>query len=307
MSGQGSPERSTDLGLDRFSAPSDDLGLSLEELSEAYASLLANGSDPYESAPPADGELGDDFPIDDLADGQSPGGGAGRESPESPGDNSADGVGRAAGLVTANAASMSAAAAAGTSGAYGGFIATTERLPEGGEAEISPRTILEAMLFVGHPQHEPLTASHVASLMRGVRPAEIDELVLELNETYAAEQCAYWIESVGAGYRLVLRPEFAPLRDRFYGRVKEAKLSQQAIDVLALVAYNQPLTQPEIDRLRNASSGGVLTQLVRRGLLRVERPDQKPREPIFHTTDKFLELFGLESLDDLPQSQDPER
>ena len=287
MNGQGSPERSADLGLDRFTEPSDELGLSLEELSEAYASLLAVGADPYEAAPPADNELGDDFPLEDAkaGEGQLP-----AVEPAAPTPTGSL-------PVTAPAASDP----------YGGLVAASDRLPEGGEAEISPRTILEAMLFVGHPQHEPLTATHVASLMRGVRPAEIDELVVELNDTYAEEQCAYWIESVGAGYRLVLRPEFAPLRDRFYGRVKEAKLSQQAIDVLALVAYNQPLTQPEIDRLRNASSASVLAQLVRRGLLRVERPDRKPREPIFHTTDRFLELFGLESLDDLPQSQDPER
>ncbi len=311
MSGQGSPERSADLGLDRFAAPSDEIGLSLEELSEAYASLLADGNDPYAAVPPADGELGDDFPLDDL-DGTAPALDGGNAAA----DNSAARNSAASSSAASNptgamtSASPSGLAAVGGPAAndlYGGFVSASDRLPAGTEAEISPRTILEAMLFVGHPQHEPLTANHVASLMRGVRPAEIDELVVELNETYAAEQCAYWIESVGAGYRLVLRPEFAPLRDRFYGRVKEAKLSQQAIDVLALVAYNQPLTQPEIDRLRNAASGGVLTQLVRRGLLRVERPDHKPREPIFHTTDRFLELFGLESLDDLPQSQDPDR
>jgi segregation and condensation protein B len=346
MSGQGSPERSADLGLEQFAAPSDELGLSLEELSEAYASLLAGGTDPYAAAPPADGEPTDELSLAELEAELAAAGTAGAA-----GTGSSASTGAAAGTVGAAGGATGTAAASGdrakrgdgpepanlTSGAssggssssgssssgssssgssagasaasdpYGGFVAVSDRLPAGAEAEISPRTILEAMLFVGHPQHEPLTASHVASLMRGVRPAEIDELVVELNETYAAEQCAYWIESVGAGYRLVLRPEFAPLRDRFYGRVKEAKLSQQAIDVLALVAYNQPLTQAEIDRLRNAASGGVLAQLVRRGLLRVERPDRKPREPIFHTTDKFLELFGLESLDDLPQSQDPER
>lgn len=341
MSGQGSPERSADLGLEQFAAPSDELGLSLEELSEAYASLLAGGTDPYAAAPPADGEPTDELSLAELEAELAAAGTAGAAGTgSSASTGAAAGTGGAAGGATGTAAasgdrakrgdgpepanltsgsssggsssggSSSSGLSAGASAAsdpYGGFVAVSDRLPAGAEAEISPRTILEAMLFVGHPQHEPLTASHVASLMRGVRPAEIDELVVELNETYAAEQCAYWIESVGAGYRLVLRPEFAPLRDRFYGRVKEAKLSQQAIDVLALVAYNQPLTQAEIDRLRNAASGGVLAQLVRRGLLRVERPDRKPREPIFHTTDKFLELFGLESLDDLPQSQDPER
>ena len=96
----------------------------------------------------------------------------------------------------------------------------------------------------------------------------------------------------GAGYRLTLRPELAGLRDRFYGRIKEARLSQQAIDVLALVAYNQPLTRHRNRQIAACRQQRVLSQLVRRGLLRVERPDKKPREPIFHTTDRFLELFG---------------
>ena len=263
-------EPTPDLGLEQFAAPSDEMGLSLEELSEAYASLLSGGADPYSPAPPAENELGGDFPLSDEAD-------------DEPGDSGEAVRGDEEGEVA------------------------DERLPVASEAEISPRTILEAMLFVGHPHHEPLTAKHVASFMRGVRPREVDELIRELNDTYAAENCAYWIESVGAGYRLTLRPELTGLRDRFYGRIKEARLSQQAIDVLALVAYNQPLTRPEIDKLRHASSGAVLSQLIRRGLLRVERPDKKPREPIFYTTDRFLELFGMESLDDLPKSQDADR
>lgn len=257
------PVEPQDLGLEKFQSPPDDTGLSLEELSETYASLLGGGADPYDVAPPPEtatvgnGEL----PLDMVVD-------AAREEPD---DEPVD-----------------------------------EERPSD-SCEISPRTILEAMLFVGHPAGEPLTSKHVASLMRGVRPREVDELVAELNQAYEAEECPYRIESVGAGYRLTLWDQLGSLRDRFYGRVKDAKLSQAAIDVLAVVAYNQPLTRPEIDRLRHASSGAVLSQLIRRGLIRVERPDRKPREPIFYTTDRFLEVFGLSSLDELPKSQDLDR
>jgi segregation and condensation protein B len=264
-------ERVPDLGLEHFATPSDDAGLSLEELSEAYASLLSDGADPYSPVP----NVGEDGLGGLAADGEI--------------DADEEAVGEELSSVAGDESAVEE---------------DDTRLPAAAEVEISPRTILEAMLFVGHPAHEPLTAKHVSSLMRGVRPREVDELVQELNDVYAAENCPYAIESVGAGYRLGLRTELEPLRDRFYGRVKEARLSQQAIDVLALVAYNQPLTRPEIEKLRNAASGGVLSQLVRRGLLRVERPDRKPREPIFYTTDRFLELFGLETLEDLPKSQD---
>ena len=104
-----------------------------------------------------------------------------------------------------------------------------------------------------------------------------------------------------------LRDEYAPLRDKFYGRIKEARLSQAAVDVLAIVAYRQPLTRDQIDTLRGKPSSGVLAQLVRRGLLRIERPQDAPRRPQFYTTDRFLQLFGLQSLVELPRSQDEDK
>ena len=179
--------------------------------------------------------------------------------------------------------------------------------PPSDACEVTPRTILEAMLFVGHPQNEPLTSQQVAALMRGVRPQEIDALVDELNASYEAEGCPYHIVSQGNGYVLQLRDEFSGLRENFYGRVREAKLSQAAIDVLALVAYRQPMTSEEVSQVRGQASGGILSQLVRRQLLRIERPTEKPRTPRFYTTDRFLTLFGLTSLAELPQSQEVDK
>jgi segregation and condensation protein B len=169
----------------------------------------------------------------------------------------------------------------------------------------TPRTILEAMLFVGHPSNTPLTSRQAASLIRGVSPAEVESLVAELNAAYEANSAPYRIISEGAGYRLSLTMEYAPLRERFYGRIRQARLSQSAIDVLALIAYNQPLTKQEVDELRHRPSGGVLSQLVRRELLRIERvEEQNQRKVLYRTTDRFLELFDLESIDDLPRSQE---
>lgn len=173
--------------------------------------------------------------------------------------------------------------------------------------DVTPRSILEAMLFVGHPHNEPLLASAVAGMMRGVTPDEIDDLVRELNEEYESDGAPYRIVSADAGYRLRVDDQFAPLHDKLLGRVREAKLSQVAIDILAVVAYQQPITRAEIDKLRGKPAGAMLGQLVRRDLLRMERPDAKPREPRYFTTDRFLALFGLASLDDLPRSQEIER
>jgi segregation and condensation protein B len=170
--------------------------------------------------------------------------------------------------------------------------------------EVGPRTILEAMLFVGNQDGGPLTAKRAAELMRGVEPEEIPALVDQLNGRYAAHGCPYHVLNDGGGYRLVLRREFHPLRNRFYGRIREARLSQAAIDVLSIVAYQQPLTGEQIHRLRGKPSGHVLAQLVRRGLLRIERMQTKRRTAQYFTTDRFLKLFGLKGLEDLPHSED---
>lgn len=169
--------------------------------------------------------------------------------------------------------------------------------------QLGPRSILEAMLFVGNLQNEPLTSAQAADLMRGVTPDEIPDLVDELNQRYAANGAPYQIVSEGAGYRLALRQAFYDVRDRFYGRVREARLSQAAVDVLAIVAYRQPITSEEINKVRGRPTSGVLSQLVRRQLLCIQRPGHR-QPPIYRTTDRFLELFGLESLEDLPQAED---
>ena len=177
-----------------------------------------------------------------------------------------------------------------------------ESNPQDAHCEICPKTILEALLFVGSPDNRPLSSEQVASLMRGVRPAEIDALVRELNADYTARHCPYLVAAEGAGYRLALRDEFARVRERFYGKLRQARLSQAAIEVLATVAYHEPLTAEEVNRLRATPSGPILAQLVRRELLRIERGSKSPGR--YHTTPRFLELFGLDSLADLPRSQD---
>lgn len=169
---------------------------------------------------------------------------------------------------------------------------------------ISPRSILEAMLFVGNRENRPLAPARAAELMRDVTTDEVPSLIDELNGRYGARGAPYHIVGDGDGYRLTLRSEFNSLRNRFYGRIREARLSQAAIDVLALVAYQQPIVGEKIGRLRGKPSTHVLAHLVRRGLLQIERPDPKKRTPHYRTTERFLKLFNLQTLDDLPRSED---
>jgi len=171
--------------------------------------------------------------------------------------------------------------------------------------EISPQTILEAMLFVGDPDNVPISPQWLAGLMRGVRVAEIEAAVNELNERYRERSAPYEIVSEGAGYRLVLRPEMRSVRDKALSRNRAAKLTQAAIETLSVIAYKGGLTAEEVSKLRGHPSGAVLNQLLRRQLLRLERAEGASRKDAkFVTTRRFLELFGLESLDDLPRGQD---
>jgi segregation and condensation protein B len=172
---------------------------------------------------------------------------------------------------------------------------------------VTPQGILEAMLFVGDRGNRPLTAARAAELMRGVEPGEIGGLVDELNRRYARSGCPYFVAADSDGYRFTLRKPFHPLREKFYGRVREARLSQAAIDVLAVVAYQQPITAEQIGAVRGKPSSPVLSQLVHRGLLRIERLPGKRRVAQYFTTDRFLQLFGLGTLADLPQSEELDR
>ena len=169
---------------------------------------------------------------------------------------------------------------------------------------INPHTIFEAMLFVGNTDNRPLESRRAAELMRGVESEEIADIVSRLNQRYAENGCPYTVVSEGAGYRLKLVERFHPLRNKFYGRVREARLSQAAIEVLAIVAYRQPITSEEVNRLRDKPCSHILSQLVRRRLLQIERPADQASKPCYRTTDRFLELFGLDNIDELPKSED---
>jgi segregation and condensation protein B len=251
------PNVAQSLGLGDFVEP-DDQGISLNELGQAYAALLAKGADPYsDGIDPVEAKPAEVAPlVEDVVPIAK-----------------RDGINR----------------------------------EQDDAFAVTPKSILEAILFVGHPTGEALTSERIAHLMRGVRPAEIDDLVRELNAEYSAAEAPYSIESVGPGYRLALLPEFGPLRDSFHGRIREARLSQAAIDVLAIVGYHQPVAADVIDRLRGKPSGALLSQLVRRDLLALERPAEKKAKPQYRTTSRFLDLFGLEELSELPRSHDLDR
>jgi segregation and condensation protein B len=178
--------------------------------------------------------------------------------------------------------------------------------PPGGEEDApatppAPLRIVEAMLFVGGA---PLTAARAGEVVRGLTAEQFVHAIDQLNHDYRRQNRPYLIQQQAPGYVLTLRPRYRPVLERLHGSPREARLSNAAVDVLALVAFRQPATKQEIDSLRGAESGALLRQLVRRGLIAMQRGDAEHPEYFYSTTPRFLELFNLKSLEDLPRTQD---
>jgi segregation and condensation protein B len=174
--------------------------------------------------------------------------------------------------------------------------------PAAPAAPPSPVRIVEALLFVGGL---PLTAARAGEVVRGLGSEQFAETVEALNREYRRQNRPYAVQPQGDGFVLALRPRFQGVRERLFGGPREARLSGPALDVLTLVAYRQPVTRAEIDSQRGSDSGPALRQLVRLGLVAVvPEPAAGSTEAAYGTTARFLELFKLRSLDDLPRTDD---
>jgi segregation and condensation protein B len=164
--------------------------------------------------------------------------------------------------------------------------------------------IIEALLFVGGA---PLSAARACETVRGLTEEQFVLAIADLNRVYRQQGRPYRILQRDQGYEMAIRPAFREMRDRLFGGQREARLSPPAQDTLALVAYRQPVTRQEVDSLRGADSLTYLRQLVRLGLISVQRGDASQQEVMYSTTAHFLHHFGLRNLDDLPRTQDVEK
>ena len=165
--------------------------------------------------------------------------------------------------------------------------------------------IIEAILFVGGA---PLTAARAKEIIRNLPEDQFLAAIDSLNRDYRRQVRPYVIQPTDDGFVLRLKPQFRAVRERLLGSQREARLTPQSLDLLALVAYRQPISKVELDSQRGTDSRGSLQQLVRLGLVAVENaPAANPKEARYKTTARFLELFSLRSLDDLPQTGDLQR
>ena len=159
--------------------------------------------------------------------------------------------------------------------------------------------VVEALLFASDA---PLEAERIREVLELPSVDEARQLVRELTVRYEGEARTLQILEVAGGYRMVTRPEVAPWLVRLARARTRTRLSRPALEALAIIAYKQPVSRPEIDAVRGVNSEGVLDNLLERRLVRIAGRKEAPGRPyLFETTREFLVAFGLRDVGDLPK------
>lgn len=162
---------------------------------------------------------------------------------------------------------------------------------------LSLKGALEALLLVSS---DPVSASALGSAL-GITPGEAASLLAELKVEYEEANRGFQLREVAGGWRLFTHPAFHDQVESFVMSWDTQKLSQAALETLAVIAYHQPVTREMVKGIRGVNSDGVISSLVDKGLVReMGRDPQRGQAIIYGTTTAFLEKFGLRSIRDLP-------
>ncbi len=170
-----------------------------------------------------------------------------------------------------------------------------------GETTVSERdlAIIEALIFASDG---PLPPRKIVEILPHLTERLVRRAVEELNATYRQTERTFVIEEVAGGFRFFTLPEFEPFLKKLYANRSQQRLSQKALETLAIIAYRQPITRQEIEEIRGVSADGVIRTLLARNLITIAGRAEAPGSPfLYKTTKTFLEYFGLNSLNDLPK------
>lgn len=164
---------------------------------------------------------------------------------------------------------------------------------------------VEALLFAAH---EPLPVSTLAPSLNGSAVTTIDQVVIVLNQRLTEGAHPMRVRRVAGGYQMYVLPQFGPAIAAALIKTKIQRLSRAGLETLAIIAYKQPCSTPEIERIRGVSCGGVLNTLLERNLISIAGRSEGPGRPLqYGTTREFLRYFGLDSIDDLPRIEELEK
>jgi len=171
-------------------------------------------------------------------------------------------------------------------------------------SEISTESIVEALLF---STDDPLPAAKIVQILGIGDAGDVKRHIDTLNKRYEQTAASFRIEAVAKGYQMLTLPEYSPWVGRLHKVRAESRLSTAALETLAIIAYKQPVLRAEIEAIRGVAVGDMLVRLREMNLVRiVGRAEEIGRPLLYGTTKKFLGVFGLQSLKDLPKL-DPDR
>ncbi|MGW7241881.1 SMC-Scp complex subunit ScpB [Streptomyces sp. NPDC054804] len=175
----------------------------------------------------------------------------------------------------------------------------TTQLPAGLRpvAELDLKPALEAVLMV---VDEPATAEHLAKILERPRQT-ITKALRALAEEYTAQGRGFELRFVAGGWRFYTRGEYAPAVERLVLEGQTARLTQAALETLAVVAYRQPVSRSRVSAVRGVNCDGVMRTLLQRGLVEEAGAEPETGAILYRTTNYFLERMGLRGLDELPE------
>jgi len=164
------------------------------------------------------------------------------------------------------------------------------------------RNVIEALLFAAD---EPLSLARIRDILSGEDGKAVRAAVEALRDEYAAAARGIQIEEIANGYRLLSNLRYAPFVEQLHKAEKRGKITQAGLETLAIIAYKQPIHRADIEAIRGVAVDSILRTLQDRALIRiVGRADVLGRPFLYGTTKRFLEAFGLKSLDDLPSVEE---
>jgi segregation and condensation protein B len=167
--------------------------------------------------------------------------------------------------------------------------------------EPTVESVVEAVLFASD---EPLTATRLADIV-GINVKQLRKHIDDLNEKYKTNNNAFRVEQIAGGYQLLTLNGYNHWLKKLVRARDEGTLSQAALETLAIIAYKQPIIRADIEAIRGVAAGDMIRNLMYKGLVKiVGRAEVVGRPMLYGTTKKFLEIFGLNSLNDLPKAEE---
>lgn len=167
--------------------------------------------------------------------------------------------------------------------------------------DFQKKAILESLLFIAG---EPVTAVNLAKAME-IQESEVKKIMADLISDYRERNSGILLLEIADSYQMVTNPDYAIWVKRFKNLNQTNKLSQAALETLAIIAYKQPITKLEIDQLRGVNSDGAVKGLLEKRLIKIVGKKEAPGRPfLYGTTKEFLQYFGLKNLSELPPITD---